>query len=250
MSVERPEAAPLKKTKATSAAASRDEWAEAKRWVREQGLEPCSSSFAGKGSFGTVYPARSCHTQLITAVKFSRSFDEEGLEQEKATLRLLSKHPHPNVAHILAYEAWGGPFWICAQISELAFGDLQIWLHRRVVDVPAALFLARDLASGLSHLHSLEVEHRDLKPSNLLLHLVTVSATRVQLRIGDFGSARPCPGIWTASPRRSRSPSVAPSLHYFLRNSRLCTSRLIRICFLSLYESRYFVEDYHHASRS
>ena len=231
MSEDRREATALKKKKSTSAAPSRDEWAEAKRWVREQGLEPCSSSFAGRGSFGTVWPARSCHTQLIAAVKFSRSFDEEDQEQEKATLRLLSKHPHPNIAHILAYQAWGGPVWMCAQISELAFSDLQTWLRRRVVDVPTAIFLARDLASGLSHIHSLDIEHRDLKPSNLLLHLVTVSTTRVQLRIGDFGSARPCPSIWTASSRRSRSPSVVAVLHKFQKRFFLYdsyTSKLIR----------------------
>ena len=132
-------------------------------------------------------------------------------------MRILSKHPHPNVAHVFAFQAWGGPYWMCAQVSELAFSDLQGWLRRRVVDVPAAIFLSRDLASGLSHIHSLEIEHRDLKPSNLLLHLVTVCTTRVQLRIGDFGSARPCPSTWTASSRRSRSPSVAPYLHKFHR---------------------------------
>ena len=229
MSEDRCEAASRQKTKSTSAAPSPDEWAEAKRWVKQQGLEPCSSSFAGKGSFGTVWPARSCRTQLVAAVKFSRSFDEEGQDQEKATLRLLSKHPHPNVAHIFAFQAWGGPYWMCAQVLELAFADLQGWLRRRVVDVPAAIFLSRDLASGLSHIHSLEIEHRDLKPSNLLLHLVTVCTTRVQLRIGDFGSARPCPSTWTASSRRSRSPSVVPFLHKFYREVCVYNVYIIRL---------------------
>ena len=195
-----------------SAAANQDSWYEAKKWVREQGFDPCSSRIVGKGSFGTVWPAQSRHNQLIVAVKFSRSFDQEAHEQEKKTLRLLSNRRHTNVAHILAHQAWERPFLMSAQISELAFSDMHQRLHLRIVDVPAAFFLAKDLASGLSHLHSWEVEHRDLKPSNLLLYVVTAGCPRVQLRIGDFGSSRLSPLIRASGSCRSKSRCVAPLL--------------------------------------
>jgi serine/threonine protein kinase len=204
---------PPAKESSTSTAPNQDNWNEAKKWVRQQGLDPCSSRIVGKGSFGTVWPAQSRYNQLIVAVKFSRSFDEEAHEEEKKTLRVLSNRPHPNVVRILAHEAWEQPFWMSAQISELAFSDLQLWLHQHIVDVPAAFFFAKDLASGLSHLHSWQVEHRDLKPSNLLLYVVTAGCPRVQLRIGDFGSSRLSPLIRTSSSRRSKSRCVAPLLH-------------------------------------
>jgi serine/threonine protein kinase len=204
---------PPAKESSTSTAPNQDNWNEAKKWVRQQGLDPCSSRIVGKGSFGTVWPAQSRYNQLVVAVKFSRSFDEEAHEEEKKTLRVLANHPHPNVARIVAHQAWEQPFWMSAQISELAFSDLHLWLRQHIVDVPAAFFFAKDLASGLSHLHSWQVEHRDLKPSNLLLYVVTAGCPRVQLRIGDFGSSRLSPLIRTSSSRRSKARCVAPLLH-------------------------------------
>ena len=131
---------PPAKESSTSTAPNQEDWNEAKRWVRQQGFDPCRSGIVGQGSFGTVCPAQSRHNELIVAVKFSRSVDEEAHEQEKKTLRLLSNRPHPNIARILAYQAWEQPFWMSAQISELAFSDLHVWLHQHIVDVPAAFF--------------------------------------------------------------------------------------------------------------
>jgi serine/threonine protein kinase len=191
----------------------KDWWAEAKTWVQAQGFDPCQGSKAGKGSFGSVYPAQSQRTGLVVAVKFSRSLDEQAQEQENATLRLLAQNPHPNVVRIIQSRSWGEPFWVSTQISELAISDLHYWLRRHVVDCDIAARFARDLASGVEHLHRHDVEHRDLKPSNLMLFSITASI--IQLRIGDFGSCRPPPAIWTSSSRRSRSPSVEPGLHLF-----------------------------------
>jgi serine/threonine protein kinase len=189
----------------------KDWWAEAKTWVvEEQGFEPCASSKAGKGSYGSVYPARSQRSGLVVAVKFCRSLDEQAQDQENATLRLLKQNPHPNIACVMTNRSWADPCWVSAQISELAFSDLHYWLVRHVVDCPAAAHFAKDVAAGVTHLHSLDVEHRDLKPSNMMLYITSLG--QIQLRIGDFGSARPPPGLWTGSSRRSRSPSVEPHL--------------------------------------
>jgi serine/threonine protein kinase len=137
--------------------------------------------------------------------------DEQAQEQENATLRLLAQYPHPNVIQIIRSGSWGEPYWVSAQISELAFSDLRYWILRHVVDCHAAAHFASDLASGVEHIHRHDVEHRDLKPSNLMLFSTTHG--NIQLRIGDFGTCRPPPAIWTSSSRRSRSPSVEPGLH-------------------------------------
>ena len=88
----------------------KDYWAEAKTWVQEQGFDPCSGSKAGKGSFGSVYPAQSQRTGLVVAVKFCRSLDEQAQEQENATLRLLAQNPHPKVVRVIRSRSWGEPF--------------------------------------------------------------------------------------------------------------------------------------------
>ena len=228
------------KAAASASKIKKDWWLEAKTWVQEQGFTPCSSSKAGKGSFGSVYPAQSQRSGMIVAVKFCTSRDEQAQDQENATLQLLSRSPHPNVVRIISSCSWGAPCWVSAQISELAFSDLHQWLHRHVVDCPAAAHFASDIAAGITHLHSINVEHRDLKPSNLMLFLTNLG--KIQLRIGDFGSCRPPPATWTSSSRRSRSPSVEPHLHQIFffnglhkKNLRQCTCIYIYIYIQFIY---------------
>ena len=185
-------------------------WNKAKKWLQEQQFEPGEGFFPSQCFFGTVYPARSQHSDLAVAVKFSRSFSLDSLAQEQATLNLLSYQPHSNIVLVTRMQFWGGPFWMSAQIFELPFSDLEHQLKRFAVDSPSAGLFARDTTAGLAHLHRLGVEHRDLKPANLMIY--TLSGSRVQLRIGNFRNSRPGPELWTGSRYRSRSPEVASKL--------------------------------------
>ena len=180
---------------------------KAKKWLQEQQFEPGEGFLTSRSFFGTVYPARSQHSDLVVAVKFSRSFGPDAQAQEQATLNLLSKQPHSNIVLVTRKQFWDGPFWMSAQISELPFSDLEHWFQRFAVDSPAAGLFARDTAAGLAHLHRLDVEHRDLKPANLMIY--TLTGSRVQLRIGNFSNARPRPELWTGNRYRIRSPEVA-----------------------------------------
>ena len=58
-------------------------------------MDPCSSRIVGKGSFGTVWPAQSGYNELVVAVKFSRSFDEEAHEEEKKNAKGTVQPPTP-----------------------------------------------------------------------------------------------------------------------------------------------------------
>ncbi|KAK6534471.1 putative serine/threonine-protein kinase iks1 [Arthrobotrys megalospora] len=48
----------------------------------------------------------------------------------------------------------------------------------------------RDIASGLSHLHSNGFIHRDLKPSNCLLHDTGVPGSELRVLVSDFGEVQ------------------------------------------------------------
>jgi serine/threonine protein kinase len=186
--------------------------AEGLKWIQKQQFDPCGS-LAGAESFGTVFPARSKHSELVVGVKFDRSWTDASQTQENAILSLLSENPQDNIVLSIRHQFWQTPFWLSTQIFELAFSHLEHWQSRFTVDCSSAGLFARDSSTGLAHLHRLGVEHRSLKPANLMIYVLT--GCRIQLRIGNFGSARLRPDLWTDSSRRERSPSVAPFLQVY-----------------------------------
>ena len=92
---------------------------------------------------------------------------------------------HPNLVAIVdvGVAESGAPFLV----MELAKGGSLEELRGRFGDVPWALPLLRQIATGLAALHDVGIVHRDLKPANVLL---SGGESSQLARISDFGISR------------------------------------------------------------
>ena len=158
-------------------------------------LELCDvADRIGSGAYGTIRQARSCSSASTRgykslAVKLLK--DPEHFEVEAA---FSFKHAHV----IDLIEAVKGETEKHA--SALVFPrfdcSLRDFLQNRdePPTMPISRTIARQMASGLAHVHAANVIHRDLKPANVLVKFVCADATKafmeVLVVIADFGMAR------------------------------------------------------------
>ncbi|GAB5359817.1 hypothetical protein AAMO2058_000575000 [Amorphochlora amoebiformis] len=143
----------------------------------------------GNGAFGEAYLAQLNNegvTQLVCLkIPFKAS---EGLDSE--TLRELAAmaaiKPHTNVIHFKGMVTMGNK--ICFMTEYCQLGSLDK-LHNRMDLVQPKIFLkiARDVASGLAHLHADNIIHRDLACRNLLMR------NDKSVVISDYGLSRKLP---------------------------------------------------------
>ncbi|HEX4291372.1 MAG TPA: protein kinase, partial [Trebonia sp.] len=146
----------------------------------------------GVGGMGEVWQARD--------LKFERDLDfrrdvaiklmhptlsgSDMLRRFQLEAKILSKLNHPHIVRMLDADWHEGQLFIVMEL--LAGQDLGQLLSAQPRGLPVgrAVELARQLATGLSAVHSRGIVHRDLKPANLFVLPGNL------LKIGDFGVAR------------------------------------------------------------
>ena len=138
----------------------------------------------GAGGMGQVWLAEHVETGRRFALKTlhpDAPLDiRERFEREVAAHARVDKHP--NVVRIHHLGTDGGRPWMILDL--MSGGSLEDRLREGPLPPEDLDRLARELASGLAHLHSHGVLHRDLKPANVLFD------DEGRARIADFGLAR------------------------------------------------------------
>jgi serine/threonine protein kinase/dienelactone hydrolase len=139
----------------------------------------------GAGGMGVVYKALDSKLGRTVALKFlppHLSHDSELRRRLTDEARAASALDHPNIV-------------VIHDIDETPAGDLFIamafhegaTLREKIasgLEVPEALRIARQVASGLAKAHEHGISHRDIKPSNIIVAKDGIA------RIIDFGLAK------------------------------------------------------------
>lgn len=128
----------------------------------------------GQGRLASVYLARPVGSAMDQppgyAVKLLRpewQDDQRGLALLARELQVARKVAHPHLAPILAAELNAPPYYLAMPLLE--GHTLAQRLDRGPIDLPVALWIARQAAEALEALHVAGWTHGDVKPSNILV---------------------------------------------------------------------------------
>jgi serine/threonine protein kinase len=128
-------------------------------------------SYLGGGPLSRVYSARECATDTMCAIKVLR----EDWEDPSTAIKLLQREAragltvqHPHLVRLRHAHVTRPPYFL---VMELLGGES---LRRRLrrdyrLDVPTALWIARQTAEALAALHRAGFVHSDVKPDNIRL---------------------------------------------------------------------------------
>ena len=160
----------------------------------------------GIGGMGAVYQAWDAELDVVVALKVIRPeatsdpFETQAIERRfKQELLLARQVTHKNVVRIHDLGEIDGIKYIT--MSYIEGEDLSTLLKKGAgtLEVPVALKIMREVASGLLAAHEAGVVHRDLKPANIM-----VEGDRAIIM--DFGIARSTSAAQPALPPAGLSP--------------------------------------------
>jgi CheY-like chemotaxis protein len=140
------------------------------------------------GSFGRVFRADDPRSGRVVAIKVLRrrwSDDPRHIEKFLHEGKIGLTLKHPNIVEVLAIsqDAASQQYYIVMEFVE--GGNLrEILAIRKKLNVPEALRIIEDAASGLAYAFSRGLTHRDIKLTNLL-----ISSTG-EAKLVDFGLAQ------------------------------------------------------------
>ncbi len=140
----------------------------------------------GRGGMGRVFKALDTQVDEKLALKLLNpnvTADEKSRERFRNELKTTRQISHRHICRVYDFSEWDGQAFIT---MEYVSGEDLKSLIRRVGHLTPgkAVFIARQIAEGLSEAHRLGVIHRDLKPHNIMID------KDGNVRIMDFGIAR------------------------------------------------------------
>eukprot|EP01087_Luapelamoeba_hula_P003159 TRINITY_DN1296_c2_g1_i1.p1 TRINITY_DN1296_c2_g1~~TRINITY_DN1296_c2_g1_i1.p1 ORF type:complete len:955 (-),score=151.91 TRINITY_DN1296_c2_g1_i1:65-2929(-) len=146
--------------------------------------------FLGEGAFGKVY--KGTWREAVVAIKtFDVSLDdadEDMMQEIRREAQMMDKlGNHPNVLGFLgAVTRPGNGAKLCIVTEFCAHGSLHDFLIKKKRRLPNVFLIkmARDIASGILHLHREKIIHRDIATRNVLVF------ENLNVCIADFGLAR------------------------------------------------------------
>lgn len=152
----------------------------------------------GRGGMGTVYEATDLNLNLKVALKI---MNPNLAEQERFRLRFqqeaqaAARLDHPNIIRPMYFGIKDRNLFLVTELIQA--GSLADYLKRlrrenKVIELPEALELTRQVADALHYAHQQRMVHRDVKPGNILLKPMTSSGRHTSFRavLTDFGLAQ------------------------------------------------------------
>lgn len=178
----------------------------------------------GAGAGGRVVSARHQGTGTVVAVKYL----SDGLrrapgavEHIRAAVGVLVEMDHPNIVHIYEYaEAVHGAAIVMELVDGVSLAELIG--HQGATEPEAALYLLRDLLSGLAATHERGVTHGGIRPANVL---IDASATS---KLVDFATRSP--GQVPAEALAFQAPELAGGAPPSMRSDMYAATATLVAC--------------------
>ena len=145
----------------------------------------------GAGAMARVYLGEDALTRKCVAIKVLDGVEARAPEERERFLRearTIETIAHPNIVRLLdaGQRRDGAPYLVMEYLYGETLGDL---IRRQPqVEPRAAVWITRQIASGLAAAHATGVIHRDVKPDNVFL--VGEPGNFHALKLVDFGLAR------------------------------------------------------------
>ena len=145
-----------------------------------------SEGSLGKGSYGSVCKASiPCAAKMIHKILTENPELRRNQERFEQECRILSECRHPNIVQYLGLSSnprTGQTALLMELMDETLTRFLEVRYKTRDVPYYMQVNISRDIANGVSFLHSKGIIHRDLSSNNVLL-----KGTYFTAKISDFG---------------------------------------------------------------
>jgi len=142
----------------------------------------------GRGAFGVVYRARWRNADcVVKQMHQDLASDHVALNNFlREAHNMKNLRPHPNVCDLLGV-CTKPEFPVCIVTELLSEGSLvDLFNNGKItIDAGLAVTIAKDIASGMSHLHKENILHCDLAARNLLVSLK--GKDQYVVKVADFG---------------------------------------------------------------
>ncbi|XP_036392811.1 rhodopsin kinase grk7a-like [Megalops cyprinoides] len=164
----------------------------------------------GKGGFGEVCAVQVKNTGQMYACK---KLDKKRLKKKQGeAMALLEKQILEKVNSLfivnLAY-TYETKTHLCLTMTLMNGGDLKYHIYNigeRGIEMNRVVYYTAQIATGLLHLHAMDIVYRDMKPENVLLD------SQGQCRLSDLGLAVELPAGKTITQKAGTTGYMAPEI--------------------------------------
>lgn len=145
----------------------------------------------GAGNFGEVYEGT--YGKEVVAIKCIKEDSMEAQEFMQEA-HVMKKLQHPNLVRLIGVCSIAMPMYIITEF--VSKGDLLSYLRRpssrKEIDTTGQLYIASQIAAGMTFLEKNKTIHRDLAARNCLV------GENLVIKIADFGMGREIENLYTA----------------------------------------------------